>query len=106
MRRVFIIDSNYPKDHYLDHADGAIAQQILKALGIKADLRLALDREYFKKAVKRALIQKCDVLHISCHGGDNGIWLCSDDLDSRLPMGLCWDELAALFQGHHHPQLP
>jgi len=35
MRTVYIIDSNYPKDHYLDRADGPIAQQILKALGIR-----------------------------------------------------------------------
>jgi len=32
LKKVFIIDSNYPKDHYLDRADGPIAQQILKAL--------------------------------------------------------------------------
>jgi hypothetical protein len=103
MRTVFIIDSNYPKDHYLDRADCAIAQQVLKTLGIKADLRVALDREYFEKATRRALTQGRDVLHISCHGDDNGIGLCSDDPDSELPMGLSWDELTALFQDHRQP---
>jgi hypothetical protein len=102
VKTVFIVDSNYPKDHYLERADGEIAQQILKALNIKADLRLALDREYFGKAVKRALNQKCDVLHISCHGDDEGIGLCSDDPDSDQPMGLDWKQLADLFQDHDH----
>jgi hypothetical protein len=98
VKTVFIIDSNYPKDHYLERADGSIAQQILKALNITADLRLALDRECFERAVSRASKKGCDVLHISCHGDDNGIGLCSDDPRSRGPMGLSWDELTALFQ--------
>jgi hypothetical protein len=75
MRKVFIIDSNYPEDHYLDRADGVIAQHILKAHNIRADLRLALVREYFEAAVHRALKDGCDVLHISCHGDVDGIGL-------------------------------
>ncbi len=102
MPTVFIIDSNYPKDHYLDRSDGAAAQKILSTLNIKADIRLALDREYFRKAVNRALKRKCDVLHISCHGDNEGIGLCSDDPDSSQPMGFSWDEMAGLFQGHDH----
>ena len=101
LRTVYIIDSNYPVDHYADRADGAITQNILKALGIKADLRLALDREYFKKAITRATKAGCDVLHISTHGDENGISVCSDSDDprSKLPRGYLWKEFVGLFQG-------
>jgi len=104
MRTVYIIDSNYPKDHYVDRADGPIAQQILKALGIRADLRMALDREYFKKAVTRATAAGCDVLHISCHGDKDGVGLCNDDPDNEeAPQGYEWEEFVGLFQGKYEP---
>jgi len=44
---------------------------------------MALDREYFKKAVTRATAAGCDVLHISCDGDENGIGLCNDDPDNE-----------------------
>jgi hypothetical protein len=53
VRTVFIVDSHYPEDYFADCADGPIAQQILKALGIRADLRLALDREHFGSGCSR-----------------------------------------------------
>jgi len=105
LRTVYIIDSNYPADHYADRADGAITQNILKALGIRADLRLALDREYFKKAVTRATKAGCDVLHISTHGNENGISVCNDRDDPlcELPQGYLWKEFVSLFQGPFAP---
>jgi hypothetical protein len=103
MKTVYIIDSNYPEDHYLDRADGAIAQYILKALNIGADLRLALDREYFEAAVRRALKDGCDVLHISCHGDDDGIGLTDDDPDIPSRQGIHWNDFVQLFQGRRDP---
>jgi hypothetical protein len=103
MKTVYIIDSNYPEDHYLDRADGSITQYILKALNIRADLRLALDREYFETAVERALTDGCDVLHISCHGDDDGIGLTDDDPDIPSRQGILWDDFVDLFQGRHDP---
>jgi hypothetical protein len=94
--KVFIIDSNYPEDHYYDRADGAIAQQILKALGINAHVRLAFDRKHFEKGITQALRQRCNVLHISCHGNESSIALCCG-------RGLTWKELADLFQGDDCP---
>lgn len=99
MRKVYIVDSNYPEDHYHDRADGQIAQHILKALGIKADLRLALDRDHFHKAVRRAVRAECDVLHISTHGDDDGLALCNDIRPSRRPQGISWADFADMFQG-------
>jgi len=101
MKTVYIIDSNYPADHYAERADGIVAQHILKALGIQTDLRLALDREHFRKAVRRALRQGCDVLHISTHGDDDSIAVCNDHPGSGLPEGFHWDEFVSLFQGRY-----
>lgn len=100
--KVFIIDSNYPEDHYAERADGIVAQHILKALGITADFRLALDRKRFAKAVRRALREGCDVLHVSTHGNDESIALCSDQRGSGQHEGLNWDEFVELFQGRHN----
>lgn len=103
MRKVYIIDSNYPEDHYSGLADGIVAQYILKALGIDADLRLALDRKHFGKAVDRALKAGCDVLHISTHGNDSSIALCNDLRGGDLPEGYDWPEFVDLFQGRYDP---
>lgn len=101
MKTVYIIDSNYPEDHYAERADGIVAQQILKALGIKADLRLALDRDHFRKAVRRALKAGCDVLHVSTHGDAKSIAICNDRPGSGLPEGFSWKEFVGLFQGRY-----
>jgi hypothetical protein len=101
MRTVFIIDSHYPEDYFADNADGPIAQQILKALNIRADLRIALDREHFRKAVSRATKAECDVLHIAGHGDDDGIALCNDL--SRSQEGLLWAGFVEMFQGPYPP---
>lgn len=103
MRTVYIIDSNYPEDHYAERADGIVAQYILKALGIKADLRIALDRKHFRKAVKRALHAGCDVLHVSTHGNEESIAVCNDQRGSGLPEGYEWREFVDLFQGRYDP---
>lgn len=101
MKKVYIIDSNYPEDHFRDTADGRVAQHILKALGIRADLRLALDRRHFEKSVARAIKARCDVLHVSTHGNDEGIALCNDVRGGELPEGYEWDGFVDLFQGPH-----
>lgn len=101
MKKVYIVDSNYPADHYAERADGIVAQHILKALGIRADLRLALDREHFRKAVRRALRKGCDVLHVSTHGDADSIGICGGHPGSGDPEGFAWDEFVELFQGRH-----
>lgn len=101
MKKVFIIDSNYPEDHFDDSADGRITQHILKALNIKADLRLALDRRHFEKAVARSTKAGCDVIHVSTHGNDEGIALCNDVRGGKEPEGYEWEGFVDLFQGPH-----
>lgn len=101
MKKVYIVDSNYPEDHFGDRADGVTALHILKALGINADLRLALDREHFRRAVTRALKARCDVLHVSTHGNAEGIATCNDVRGSGRTEGFLWEEFVGLFQDSH-----
>lgn len=102
MKKVYVIDSNYPEDHYFERADGIITQHVLRALGIRANLKLALDRERFRKAVVRATKAGCDVLHVSTHGNDEGLAVCSVDRDSE-DQGFEWPEFVGMFQGPHAP---
>jgi hypothetical protein len=101
MKKVYIVDSNYPEDHFGDRADGVTALHILKALGINADLRLALDREHFRLAVTLALKARCDVLHVSTHGNAEGIATCNDVRGSGRAEGFLWEEFVGLFQDSH-----
>ena len=103
MKKVFIIDSNYPEDHYFERADGIIVQHVLRALGIRADLKLALDRDHFARAIGRATKSACDVIHISTHGDENGIAVCNDVRGSRMPQGFEWPEFVGLFQIPNEP---
>jgi hypothetical protein len=52
--KVFIIESSNPEDFYRRELDGSAAQGILNILGIRNELRLAMDREYFQKAIADA----------------------------------------------------
>jgi hypothetical protein len=103
LKKVYVIDSNYPEDHFLERADGIIVQHVLRALGIRADLKLALDRDHFRKAIVRATKAGCDVIHVSTHGNEDGIAVCNDIRGSRLPQGFEWPEFVELFQGHDEP---
>lgn len=89
--KVFIIESSYPEDFYGQKLDGIAAQGILNILGIKNQLRFVLDREHFDKAVVEAKASHCTVIHLSCHGGEDGIALA----DNYQPT---WDEFAEFFQ--------
>ena len=95
--KVFIIESSYPKDFYKHQLDGIAAQGILNILGIRNELRFALDREHFEKAIADAKIQNCTVVHLSCHGDEDGIALTNNYQPS-------WDKFADLFQ--HHEWIP
>jgi hypothetical protein len=89
--RVLIVESSYPKDFYSQKLDGIAAQGILNILGVRNELRFVLDREYFKKAIAHAKAQNCDLIHLSCHGGEDGIALPDDYQPS-------WDKFADFFQ--------
>lgn len=90
--RVFIIESSNPKDFYEQKLDGIAAQGILNILGVKNELRFVLDRKHFEKAIVEAKAMNCNLIHLSCHGGEDCIALA----DNYQPS---WDKFADLFQG-------
>ena len=50
--RVFIVKSAYPRDFFVERLDGLAACSFPSLLGTKSELRLALDKAHFKKAVR------------------------------------------------------
>lgn len=89
--KALIIESSYPKDFYSQQLDGIAAQGILNILGITNELHFVLDREHLEKAIADAKDGNCNLIHLSCHGGEDGIALADDDRPT-------WDEFADFFQ--------
>lgn len=89
--KVFIIESSYPRDFYTQKLDGVAAQGILNILGVENELRFVLDREHFEEAIADAKGLNCNLVHLSCHGDEDGIALANDYQPS-------WDKFADLFQ--------
>ena len=108
--KVLIVESSGPQDvHGL--------WSLPSMLSINARLIYAVDEKHFKKAVARAAKLRCNVLHVSCHGREEGISLTDDTsidwpdfvqmfTDNRyspkaLVMSSCWgavDEIADEFE--------
>ena len=83
--KVFIIESSYPRDYYSDRLDGVLARNLLNTLGIQNRFKMVIDTQHFKKAIHDAANGGFDVIHLSCHGDDDGIALCDDTQPT-------WDE--------------
>ncbi|MET4349025.1 hypothetical protein [Bradyrhizobium sp. RT9a] len=115
--KVLIVESSGPQDFYSEELDGPLTYNLTKLLSINARLVYAVDEKHFKKAVARAAKLQCNVLHVSCHGREEGISLTDDTLidwpdfvqiftDNRyspkaLVMSSCWgavDEIADEFE--------
>jgi hypothetical protein len=90
---VFIIESSYPEDFYGQKLDGIAAQGILNILGVSNELRFALDRQHFEKAIADAKGLNSTVIHLSCHGDKHGVALTTNYQPS-------WDKFASFFQNN------
>jgi hypothetical protein len=91
LMKVFVIESSYPDDFYAERIDGVLTSELLKLLRASPRLRFSLDLKHFQKAVEEAARDKFDVLHISCHGDDDGIAL-TDNTQ------LSWQRFVQCFQ--------
>lgn len=118
--RALIVESSGPQDFYSKELDGPLTYSLSKLLGIDAKLVYAINKAHFRKAVALAASQHRNVLHISCHGRENGITLTDKTridwpefvqmfTDNRyspkaLVMSSCWgavDEIADEFEEVH-----
>ena len=88
---VFIIESSYPRDYYLNQLDGVVTQSVLRVLRVKFEMRMVLDAAHFNKALRRAKAISLKVIHLSCHGDEYGIRLADNN-----PVN--WPEFAECFQ--------
>ena len=91
--KVAIIDSSNPEDFYNGTVDSVLTRQLLELLDIDYTIRMGLDEEFFKKALRAA--RKSDVVHISCHGD-------ADEEGIFLGIGkhtfIDWEEFVQMFQ--------
>jgi hypothetical protein len=89
--KVLVIESNDSEDFYDGRLDGVLTAELLKLMHAKPKLRYALDLKHFKKSVTEASQNKYDVIHVSCHGNDDGIVLANN---ARLN----WNDFVDCFQ--------
>jgi hypothetical protein len=89
--RVIIGESGNSEDFYKRELDGPSTYQLLRLLGIEPELKYVIDRKHLRAAIQLATSQKTDVFHLSCHGDEEGIELCSEEVIS-------WSQLSTFFQ--------
>jgi len=89
--KVFIIEATAPRDFYTRRMDGIAARALLNILGISNELRLVLDQKHLERALQEARRGGYNVLHLSCHGGEDGIEISNSD-------SVTWSDLSSLFQ--------
>ncbi len=88
---VFIVESSYPRDFYHESLDGLSVKSLLNTIWVDCELRMVLNGAYFRRAIREAAEKEYTVLHLSCHGDENGIAF----TDNSQPT---WDEFAQMFQ--------
>lgn len=91
--KVLVIESGDAEDFYDNTLDGVSTHELLKLIGVSSELRFAVNKEYFEKALQHFAEKRFDVLHISAHGSTTAFYLANDD---RIK----WAHLAELFQTH------
>lgn len=89
---VNIIESPKDEEIYNNTSEATLLKKVLELNDIKCVSRVAINRNYFFKGVRDGFIEGLEkynyipILHISCHGSDNGLRLsCEDEIS--------WDEI-------------
>jgi len=93
--RLLIVEASYPKDFFSERLDGPATHHLTKLLRIESRLLYALDKKHLAKAIALGANDGYDVLHLSCHGGDDGVAVTdSTHID--------WPEFVKLFTDNHY----
>jgi hypothetical protein len=90
--KIFIAESVFAEDFYDGDLEGHVVEAIARVLHCKSTHKIVLDAKMLRRAIKAAARNEYDILHLSCHGDEQGIQL-TDEAE------LSWDELADCFQG-------
>lgn len=88
--KVLIIESSGPQDFFREELDGPLTYHLTKLLGANARLKYTLNQRHLIKGIEFAAKGKYEVLHVSCHGREEGITLADG---KRVD----WHEFAAIF---------
>jgi hypothetical protein len=88
---ILIAESVFAKDFYDNNREGQVVESIARVLNWESEYKIALDGKNLRRAIKTACTDDYDVLHLSCHGDEEGIQLTDETL-------LSWNELADCFQ--------
>lgn len=95
--RVFIVESLKPVDFYKGRLDGKAARDVLKIENSTVRYRVAVDKAHLIRAMAAATSGDFDVLHLSCHGGHDGIQLTDGNR-------IGWLALARMLKGFATPE--
>jgi hypothetical protein len=90
--KVLVVELNVPTHYDDDQLDGRRTQELLKLLGIKADLRLVLNKAQLFQALRQAAAD-FDILHVSYYGHDESRLILADNSSPS------WQEFAEQLQG-------
>ena len=89
--KILIAESVFPDDFYADDREGHVVEAMSRVLHWKASYKIALNAKTLCRAIKAAANGEYEILHLSCHGDEEGIQL-TDETE------LSWDDLADCFQ--------
>lgn len=73
--RVFIAESNDPTNIYQGQMPGAAAREVLRAGGVRATYRAAVNTKMLERAIEEAKGVDYKVFHLQCHADDTKILL-------------------------------
>jgi hypothetical protein len=89
--KILVAESVASEDFYEENCEGHVVLAIAKVLHWRANYKMALDASTLCRAIKHASSNRYDILHLSCHGDEDGIEL-TDGSE------LSWEDLAACFR--------
>lgn len=87
---ILLIESRSAQDHFDDRYEAATLKKVLNLQGVKAKHIEVVNKEYLAKALKLAAHKNINYVHISAHGGNDGIEL----TDGEFVTWKEFDELA------------